>query len=148
MSRKALVWWGAGAAAAVALGVFLFYTPSENPHTPPGPRPVIPGVNGVPENGPIPPVFDDGDPAVAVSRVGSDRTTFYVGAGDDGPDQTATILVGETARLDGVTIALCAVWYNPGGGVDQGPDNVGAPLVNPSMAYYVLSRDGSTPVCP
>jgi hypothetical protein len=146
MSRKAMVWWGAGAAAAVALGVLLFHTPSEKTHADPGPKPAA-GVPGKPENGPLPPIFDDGDPAVAVGVVGSDWTSFLVDDGE-GTYEWVDVEVGQSATLEGVTIALCAVWYNPGGDVDEGPDSVGAPLVNPSMAYFLLSRDGSTPVCP
>ncbi len=148
MKRKSIAWWGAGVAVAIAVGWFVFHTPSGRADVDPGPRPMIPGVDGVPENGPIPPIFDDGDPAIAVGRVGSDWTSFYVDSNPGEYYEWLRVDVGETGSVGGVTIALCAVWYNPGGDGEQRDDNVGAPLINPSRAYFIVSRDGSTPVCP
>ena len=148
-----MVWWGAGAAAAVATGVLVWlpgstYSPDPGPWYHPGPKPIFPEGSGVlsgTEHGPIPPTFDDGDPAVAVVGVGSDSAWFY--AEGDPYVQSADIRVGESAALDGVTITLCDVWYD--GRPERGGDNeVGAPLEFPSTAYYVTSYDGSTPVCP
>ncbi len=147
MKRKAMVWWGATAAAAVAVAIGAFAWAPWDTYSP-GPKPRIPGVNGVPVNGPIPPTFDEGEPAVAVGQVGSDWTIFLVQADPEGPNESVKVMVGETASAGGVSIALCAVWYNPGGDGEQRQDIVGARLINPSMSYFVLSRDGSTPVCP
>jgi hypothetical protein len=145
-----MVWWAASVAAVAVVAVVtaaLMRSSGEEYYSP-GPKPVFPGDSGVlagTENGPIPPEWDNGDPAVAVVGVGSDSAWFY--AEGDPYVQSVDIRVGESAALDGVTITLCDVWYDrrPERG---GMNEVGAPLEYPSTAYYVTSYDGSTPVCP
>ncbi len=148
MSRKSKVRLRI-AAGAVVVGALLSFLGSRFIA---GPKPWFPENSGVLtgiDHGPIPPTYDDGDPAVAVVSVGRDSVWFYAEGARTSRVQSVHIRVGESAALDGVTITLCARWFNPWaemGGALTGAS--GNPPSNPSMAYYVTSYDGSVPTCP
>jgi len=142
VNRKRIVRWSAVGVAVVALGAYV-----EVGEWIPGPKPTHPSGSWLvvdEDHSSIEP--DYGEISVYSVRRDSAKFEIYLGHSNW---ESASVRVGETATLAGVTITLCDTWVNRWAYIGEGwSGETGGVITNGSRAYYVQSHDGTTPVCP
>jgi len=141
--RRRVVWWSVAGAAVVALGVVAVVG-----EWIPGPKPSFPegsGVRTYVDEDSLPPTYESGV-AVTAGPIRRDSAYFFVYV-ERGDDMGASLRVGGTTTLGGVTITLCDTWVNKWAYLDLSTQS-GGTLTNASRVYYVQSTDGSVPECP